>query len=110
MKKWYHIAAPHEDIRRGNFDESVFAAKLGDVVDGAAPADYNDPYAFYKKTFLTAGLEKLLKKVHGKLAAGDGPGVINFRRLLEAERHTHSSLSIITSRTEDASKSCFPTR
>jgi len=79
MKKWYHIAAPHEDIRRGNFDESVFAAKLGDVVDGAAPADYNDPYAFYKKTFLTAGLEKLLKKVHGKLAAGDGPGVIQLQ-------------------------------
>lgn len=79
MKKWYRVAAPHEDIRQGNFDESVFAAKLGDVVDGVAPADYNDPYAFYKKTYLTAGLEKLLTKVYGKLAGGEGPGVVQLQ-------------------------------
>ena len=79
MKTWYRVAAPHEDIRSGDFDESVFAAKLGDVVDGVAPPDYNDAYAFFKKTYLTAGLEKLLQKVHVKLAEGRGPGVVQLQ-------------------------------
>lgn len=79
MTKWYRVAPPHEDIRAGDFDESVFAAKLGDVVDGSAPPDYSDPYAFYKKTYLTAGLEKLLERIYSKLAEGRGPGVVQLQ-------------------------------
>lgn len=76
---WYTVAPPHEDIRKGDFDESVFAAKLGDVVTGDAPPDYSDPYAFYQKTYLTAGLEKLLERVHKKLGQGRGPGVVQLQ-------------------------------
>lgn len=79
MTKWYRVAPPHEDIRAGDFDESVFAAKLGDVVDGSAPPDYSDPYAFYKKTYLTAGLEKLLERIYSKLDNGRGPGVVQLQ-------------------------------
>jgi len=79
MPNWYNVATPHEDIRNGDFDESVFAAKLGDVVDGVAPPDYNDPYVFYKKTYLTAGLEKLLRRVCEKLDQGRGPGVVQLQ-------------------------------
>jgi hypothetical protein len=79
MPDWYNVAKPHQDIRNGDFDESVFAAKLGDVVDGVAPPDYNDPYVFYKKTYLTAGLEKLLRRVYKKLDQGRGPGVVQLQ-------------------------------
>jgi hypothetical protein len=79
MPTWYNVARPHEDIRNGDFDESVFAAKLGDVVDGVAPPDYNDPYAFFRKTYLTAGLEKLLQRVYKKLDEGRGPGVVQLQ-------------------------------
>ncbi|WP_263789501.1 ATP-binding protein [Salinibacter sp.] len=79
MPNWYNVATPHADIRNGDFDESVFAAKLGDVVDGVAPPDYNDPYVFYKKTYLTAGLEKLLLRVYKKLDQGRGPGVVQLQ-------------------------------
>jgi len=79
MPNWYSVAPPHEDIKQGDFDESVFAAKLGDVVTGDAPPDYNDPYAFFQKTYLTKGLEQLLQSVHRKLEAGRGPGVVELQ-------------------------------
>jgi hypothetical protein len=77
--KWYSIAPPHDDIKQGDFDESVFAAKLGEVVRGGAPADYNDPYAFFQKTYLTKGLENLLQSVYRKLETGKGPGVVELQ-------------------------------
>ena len=79
MRNWFDIAVPHEDIRKGDFDEAVFAAKLGDVTRGQAPEDYNDPFAFYKKTYLTDGLEHLLQRVSEKLDSGKGPGVVELQ-------------------------------
>jgi hypothetical protein len=79
MKNWYDIIPPHADIRKGHFDEAVFAADLGDVAAKAAPDDYRDPYLFYKKTYLTAGLENLLKRVHTKLTEGQGPSVVQIQ-------------------------------
>ena len=66
MRNWYDIIPPHKDIRKGHFDEAVFAADLGDVATKAAPDDYRDPFLFYKKTYLTAGLENLLHVFHFK--------------------------------------------
>jgi hypothetical protein len=79
VKNWYDIIPPHADIRKGHFDEAVFAADLGDVAAKAAPDDYRDPYLFYKKTYLTAGLENLLKRVHTKLTEGQGPSVVQIQ-------------------------------
>ena len=44
MKNWYGIIPPHADIRKGGFDEAVFAADLGAVASQAAPDDYRDPF------------------------------------------------------------------
>lgn len=79
MKNWFDIIRPHEDIRKGDFDEAVFAADLGDVVAERAAHDYNDPYTFYKKTYITDGLERLLHQVHDKLSAGKGASVLELK-------------------------------
>jgi len=79
MRNWFDVIQPHEDIRNGHFDEAVFAADLGDVFEGVAPADYNDPYLFFRKTYLTAGLEGLLRRVQAKLATGQGASVIQIQ-------------------------------
>ncbi|MFQ5793903.1 MAG: DUF499 domain-containing protein [Candidatus Bipolaricaulia bacterium] len=79
MKNWFDIAIPHEDIRSGGFDEAVFAADLGDVVAGRAAPDYNDPYTFFKKTYLTYGLQSLLRQVHEKLTSSRGPSVVELQ-------------------------------
>ena len=79
MKNWFDIIQPDEDIRKGDFDEAVFAADLGDVYDGDAPPDYLDPYVFYRKTYLTDGLRHLLTRVHDKLTEGRGQSVIEIQ-------------------------------
>lgn len=63
MKPWWQVVTPHKDIRENRFDESIFAADLGDVVSGRAPADYLDAEEFFNKTYLTAGLSNLLKNI-----------------------------------------------
>ena len=66
MKNWFDSIPPHEDIRKGQFDEAVFAADLGDVAAGTAAPDYNDPYLCFKKTYLIDGLQNLLARVNQK--------------------------------------------
>ncbi len=43
LPAWREVAVPHEDIRRGRFDESAFAADLADVQAGRGPLEYRDP-------------------------------------------------------------------
>jgi hypothetical protein len=79
MKNWFDVITPHEDIRKGHFDEAVFAADLGDVAGDTARPDYNDPFLFFKKTYLTQGLNNLLGRVYSKLTAGEGASVIEIQ-------------------------------
>ncbi len=93
MKNWFDIVLPHEDIRKGHFDEAVFAADLGDVAGEVAPPDYRDPYLFFKKTYLTNGLQKLLAGVHSKLMAGQGSSVVEIQTPFGGGK-THSLVAI----------------
>ena len=43
LRPWFEFARQHEDICKGHFDESVFAADLMAVVERTAPAVYLDP-------------------------------------------------------------------
>lgn len=62
LKSWYSICTPHEDIRKGNLDESTFAVDLWGVVNNSAPQMYLDAEEFFKKTFITEGLKSVLSK------------------------------------------------
>lgn len=93
MRNWFDVIQPHEDIRKGQFDEAVFAADLGDVFSGKAPADYNDPYLFFRKTYLTAGLQGLLGRVYTKLSAGVGASVVQVKTPFGGGK-THSLVTL----------------
>lgn len=69
LKPWYAIATPHEDIREGRLEESVFAANLWAAVQGTAPEVYCEPEQFFSKTFMTTGLQAVLKRVASALSA-----------------------------------------
>lgn len=75
-KPWLEVAKPHEDIRDGSFDESLFAADLGLVAIGRGPKDYLDPELFAQKTFLTANLRAALVEVGDRLAGDDSSAAI----------------------------------
>jgi len=81
-KPWLELTKPHEDIRDGSFDESLFAADLGLVAIGKGPRDYLDPELFAQKTFLTANLRAALVEVGDRLA-GDESSAAVFRMQTE---------------------------
>jgi len=93
MENWYDIAVPHEDIRKGRFDEAVFAANLAEVAEGDAAEDYGDPYTFFRKTYLTRGLTTLLEEVHEKLTEGTGAGVVELQTPFGGGK-THSLVTV----------------
>jgi hypothetical protein len=74
LKPWFGVATPHEDIREGRLDEAVFAANIWAVVQGTAPGVYLDPEEFFQKTYMTLGLETILKRVAGALQGGGDSG------------------------------------
>lgn len=76
LKPWLEVARPHEDIRDGSFDESLFAADLGLVAIGKGPRDYLDPELFAQKTFLTANLRAALVEVGDRLAGNDSSAAV----------------------------------
>jgi len=74
LKPWYAIATPHEDIRKGRLDESVFAANIWAVVQKTAPEVYLDPEEFFRKTHMTVGLGTILARVSSALRGGGEAG------------------------------------
>ena len=71
MKAFTAIATPHEDILEGRLTMDVFAADLWEVYKKRAPAEYQDADIFFKKTYLTKGLQNLIE-LAGKRLQGEG--------------------------------------
>jgi predicted AAA+ superfamily ATPase len=94
MKPWREVIIPHEDIRRGGFDESVFAADLSDVLAGRGPVDYRDALTFCAKTYHTQGLVNLGAAVASRLAGkGSGEPVIQIQTAFGGGK-THSLIAL----------------
>ncbi len=79
LPSWWQVATPHRDIQEGKLNEAIFAADLGDVVNGKSPLEYQDPSNFFQKTYLTQGLRNLLENVISRLSGGKGDPVIQLQ-------------------------------
>ena len=94
LKNWWQVCTPHEDILEGRFDQSVFAADLGDVINGKGPKDYQDAVLFYEKTYVTTGLQELISAVLASISGnGKGQSVIQLQTSFGGGK-THSLLSL----------------
>jgi hypothetical protein len=74
LPPWHTVALPHGDIREGRLDETVFAANIWAVRQNDAPSTYLDPVQFFAKTFLTAGLKRVMTKVGQALCGTSDAG------------------------------------
>ena len=90
---WWQVVTLHRDIREGRFDESVFAADLGDVARGKGSDDYRDASLFIKKTYLTKGLENLIINVAKRLNGEQGDAVIQLQTPFGGGK-THALLTL----------------
>ncbi|HIC92145.1 MAG TPA: ATP-binding protein [Syntrophaceae bacterium] len=79
MNAFHTIAIPHKDILEGRLTMDVFAADLWEVSQKRGPDEYKDPETFFRKTYLTQGLENLLTIVKKRLHGEGGDPVIQIQ-------------------------------
>ena len=93
LPAWWQVVTPHKDIREKSFSEAVFAADLGDVLGGMAPREYQDPRLFFAKTYMTGGLQNLVRNVLSRLCTGKGDPVIQLQTPFGGGK-THALLTL----------------
>mgnify|MGYP000862804709 CR=1 FL=1 len=95
LRPWREVIRPHDDVARGAFTASEFAADLHLVHTGQATSpEYGDPVEFFTRTYLTEGLRDLLSQALRRLngEAGASP-VVNLRTNFGGGK-THSMLAL----------------
>jgi len=93
LPNWWQVTTPHKDIKEGKLSEAIFAADLGDVLQGKAPLEYKDVSIFFQKTYLTQGIKNLLENVLTRLSKGKGDPVIQLQTPFGGGK-THSLLAL----------------
>lgn len=94
LKPWRDVAIPHPDVLESRFKQSEFAADLTAVDLGLAGETYQDSHAFYRITFLTEGMKKVLTLAAERLAGGGGEPVVLLQTAFGGGK-THTMLSIM---------------
>lgn len=90
---WREVVEPHQDVATGEFQQAEFAADLGKVHAGSAPAEYRDPQQFFSRTYLTEGLSTLLVGAAKRLSGGGGDPVVELQTNFGGGK-THSMLAL----------------
>ncbi len=74
LRPWTDMVKLHPDVESGALTEATFAIDLGAIAAGdpEVPAVYRDPEAFFRATYLTADLRKLLEEVLASLSGRSG--------------------------------------
>jgi predicted AAA+ superfamily ATPase len=95
IKPWREVVTPHKDVLTGRFSSSEFAADLHAVATGTAQdaPEYTDPTQFFARTFLTSGLNELLRRAVQRLAGQSGSPVVNLQTQFGGGK-THSMLAL----------------
>jgi predicted AAA+ superfamily ATPase len=93
LRPWIEVALPHPDVLANRFKQSEFAADLFAVDSGNAEAgDYTDPVQFFRITYLTEGLKRVLKTALERLAGKGGDPVVGLQTAFGGGK-THSMLA-----------------
>jgi len=93
IRPWREIAVPHRDVLEGTFQQSEFAADITAVHSGKATAEYQDPAAFFDRTYITEGMRLLLTQVAQRLAGNGGEPVIQLQTAFGGGK-THTMLAV----------------
>lgn len=80
-------------MQTGRFDQAEFAADLYEVSQGTADDEYQDPEAFFARTYLTVGLRELLVGATQRLSGNGGTPVIELQTNFGGGK-THSMIAL----------------
>ena len=93
LTPWREIITPHGDVASGRFEQAEFAADLFDVLSGSAESEYQDPRAFFARTFITQGLHEMLAGAARRLSGEGGDPVIELQTNFGGGK-THSMIAL----------------
>ena len=93
IKPWRLVIQPHSDVLSGHYTQAEFAADLAQVVQGKAAMEYGDAKAFFRRTYLTQGLQDLLVTGWRRLTGEGGDPVAQLQTSFGGGK-THSMLAL----------------
>jgi predicted AAA+ superfamily ATPase len=93
LKPWRHVATPHPDVASGHYPQAEFAADLFQVIQGRAESEYGDAKEFFRRTYLTEGLTRLLSRAWERLLGRCGDPVVELQTNFGGGK-THSMLAL----------------
>ena len=93
LQPWREVVTPHADVASGRYQQAEFAADLGQVHQGEGSDEYRDPAEFFRRTFLTESLKRLLAGGAQRLAGKGGDPVVQLQTNFGGGK-THSMLAL----------------
>jgi predicted AAA+ superfamily ATPase len=94
LPPWREVLRPHPDIESGDYAASEFAADLYLVAQQKAEREYTDPVEFFRRTYLTEGLQDLLTRAAARVTGdANATPVINLQTNFGGGK-THSMLAV----------------
>ena len=93
LAPWRDIITPHADVAAGRFEQAEYAADLALVAVGGAEPEYQDPFSFYSRTYITEGLRDLLVGAARRLSGQGGDPVIELQTNFGGGK-THSLIAL----------------
>ena len=93
LRPWREVIAPHPDVASGRYAQAEFAADLTQVVQGTAGPDTQDPLEFFERTYVTAGMEGLLRSALNRLSGKGRDPVIQLKTAFGGGK-THTLLAL----------------
>ncbi len=93
LKPWREVVTPHPDVASGRYQQAEFAADLWQVFQGEGTDEYKHPTEFFRRTFLTEGLTRLLSQAILRLSGQGGDPVVELQTNFGGGK-THSMLAL----------------
>jgi predicted AAA+ superfamily ATPase len=93
LKPWREVVTPHPDVASGRYQQAEFAADLWQVHLGEGTDEYRKPAEFFRRTFLTESLKRLLVGAIERLSGKGGDPVVQLQTNFGGGK-THSMLAL----------------
>ncbi len=93
LRPWREVATPHRDVASGRYQQAEFAADLWQVHLGEGSDEYRHPTEFFRRTFLTESLRRLLVGAVQRINGTGGDPVVQLQTNFGGGK-THSMLAL----------------
>ena len=93
LKPWREVVTPHKDVASGRYQQAEFAADLWQVHLGEGTDEYKKPVEFFRRTYLTESLKRMLVGAVQRISGKGGDPVVQLQTNFGGGK-THSMLAL----------------